>query len=181
MRLQGVKTGENLVGYSLNMQDISAQVAKLTMFDDITDKHLRRAMQLSVFKLQAEIVPLVPTGVTGRLKGSIKSEVSGYGSNIVGKVGSTLEKEEYPAVMEFGRRPGKMPPPSALYRWVQIRLKVPKKKVPGVAYVIARSIARKGIKGRRFMQKGYRKSGAYIRQQFMLALDRITEDLSVGN
>ncbi len=56
----------------------------------------------------------------------------------------------YAPVMEYGRRPGgPMPPPDALGGWLR-RHGIPL----SAAFVVARAIARRGIKGRFFMQKG---------------------------
>jgi hypothetical protein len=55
---------------------------------------------------------------------------------------------EYFKVQEFGRRPGRrMPPPSALLGWLR------RKGIdPRAAFVIARSIGRRGLKGRFYMR-----------------------------
>ena len=77
----------------------------------------------------------------------------------------TINLEEYWKFIEKGRRPGaKMPPVSAIENWIKVRkilprpvtLKSGKQRVPTVqqlAYVIARSISRKGIAPRPFMSE----------------------------
>ena len=77
----------------------------------------------------------------------------------------TINLEEYWKVIEKGRRAGaKMPPISAIEKWIKVRkilprpvtLKSGKQRVPTVqqlAYVIARSISRKGIAARPFMRE----------------------------
>ena len=77
----------------------------------------------------------------------------------------TINLEDYWKFIEKGRRPGaKMPPVSAIENWIKIRKIIPrpvtlksgKQRVPTVqqlAYVIARSIARKGIAARPFMRE----------------------------
>lgn len=56
----------------------------------------------------------------------------------------------YMRVMDQGRRAGaKMPPPEALRGWMR------RHGMSGSPYPLARSIARRGIKGRFFMQRGY--------------------------
>lgn len=77
----------------------------------------------------------------------------------------TINLEEYWKFIEKGRRAGaKMPPVSAIENWIKVRkilprpvtLKSGKQRVPTVqqlAYVIARSIAKKGIKPRQFMRE----------------------------
>ena len=77
----------------------------------------------------------------------------------------TINLEAYWIFLEKGRRAGaKMPPLSAIEQWIKVRkilprpiaLKSGKQRVPTVqqlAYVIARSIARKGIAARPFMRE----------------------------
>ena len=77
----------------------------------------------------------------------------------------TINLEEYWKFIEKGRRAGaKMPPVSAIENWIKIRKIIPrpvtlksgKQRVPTVqqlAYVIARSIAKNGIKPRQFMRE----------------------------
>lgn len=77
----------------------------------------------------------------------------------------TINLEEYWKYIEKGRRAGaKMPPVSAIENWIKVRKIIPrpvtlksgKQRVPTVqqlAYVIARSISRKGIAPRQFMRE----------------------------
>lgn len=172
---------DNLVAYDIEIIGLAEQLKKLNGYDDLADRHLTHAMNQSVVTLESRIKPLVPV-FRGRLRGSIGSQVTKDGpGSIVGKVGSSLKSETYPVVMEFGRKPGaKMPPPDALERWVHLVLGVPDDKAPGVALAVARSIARKGIKGRRFMQRGFEASQSAIVGFFAAALKRITDDLATG-
>lgn len=82
---------------------------------------------------------------TGSLVRDIRASVSSLSAKV------TLPRNlTYYHVMEEGRRPGaKMPPPRELHGWMR-RHGIP----VGAAFVIARSIARRGIKGRFFMRQG---------------------------
>jgi hypothetical protein len=101
--------------------------------------------QLAV--VQGAVVPLTPVGVTSNLRGSWHSDpVSVIGSKLIGVMGSPLI---YSEVIERGRRAGaKMPPPAALQTWVERKL-----GSGASAFVVARSIGRKGIKGRFMLSK----------------------------
>jgi hypothetical protein len=166
--------------YEVEIKGLEEQIKRLNAYDANSTQELTTAMNQSVVTLSNAIVnsPFMPV-YRGRLKGSIASEVKQEGvGSIVGKVGSTLKSEEYPAVMEFGRKPGAaFPPLEPLMRWVHLVLGVPNEEAKGVAYVVGRSIARKGIKGRRFMQKGFEASKAQIVDYFEQALKRITDAL----
>jgi hypothetical protein len=95
-------------------------------------------------------------------------------------VGSGIsENEAYPMVMEEGRKAGAaVPPASRLERWVQLQLRVPAADVPKVARVVARSIARKGIKGRHMFETGLKKSQDEIKGFFDDAVRKIVDRLS---
>jgi hypothetical protein len=185
--------------YEIEIKGLEEQIRRLNAYDENSTKELTTAMNQSVVTLESAIKPLAPV-YRGRLRGSIASEVKQEGvGSIVGKVGSTLKNEEYPAVMEFGRTPGsKMPPLEPLIRWVHLkqiagnyRVKATKtgkhtrvgtKDVQTAqdeqaAYVIARSIARKGIKGLHFMSRGFDASKMQINEYFTQALKRITDAL----
>ena len=61
---------------------------------------------------------------------------------------------------EYGRRPGKFPPPDVILKWVQFKLLVPKPgrdgKVPStnqLVYLISRKIATKGTEGKHLFEK----------------------------
>ncbi len=92
------------------------------------------------------VVPFTPVGVTSALRGAWGTEVRATGTSVVGIVGNPLI---YSEVIERGRRPGApMPPIEAIRTWVE------RKIGPDVSpYVIARAISRKGIEGRRMLQK----------------------------
>lgn len=166
----------------IEIKGLEEQLEKFRRFEEIASKHLRASMLKSVTTLRSEIVPLTPVFL-GRLRNSINSEVVDDGHlSIVGKVGSSLRSEIYPLVMEFGRKPGaKMPPPSALERWVHLQLGVSEKEALGVAFKVAWGIHRHGIKARHFMREGYNKSKDRIIGYFNDALKRITEEISLGN
>jgi hypothetical protein len=168
----------------------------------IIDKRMTEAMIAAESKLVDEIKPRTPVGVGGNLRGSIEYEIPvKSGSVIVGKVGSTLRSEEYPKVMEFGRKPGSWISEAGmenLILWVhrkrlagnyslKTRRRLGKKSVQAeqdrrVAWAIAVKIYKKGIEGRHYMEGGYRASIQQIRMFFRRALRLIKKDLSdAGN
>lgn len=169
------------VGYSVEVVGLEEQLEKFKRYSSIADKHLLRAMHQGTIATVSEIRPLTPVGVSGALRNSIASEVKHEGPlSIVGTVGSTLRNEVYPEVMEFGRRPGKAPPASALLRWVHLKLGVPNDEAYGVAIRIARAIGARGIKGKKFMQQGWDKAKPKVIEYFERALHNITQELSNG-
>lgn len=168
----------------------------------IVVKRLTEAMWASELTLTREILPLTPVGVSGLLRNSIQAEAPSYaGSVVVGKVGSTLRNEEYPKVMEFGRKPGSWISEEGMENltlWVhrkrlagsysvKTKRRLGKKSVQAdqdraVAWAIAVKIFRKGIEGRHFMSGGYQASREKIKRIFRSALRLIKKDIhDAGN
>lgn len=143
-----------------------------------TEKHAKKAMYKSVTTIEAAWKPNIPRGATGGYKSSIFSKVEGSGPNIIGRVGSNIKKPfPYPLVVEHGRKPGKMPPPSALERWVHLVLKVPTDRAKGVAFLVARAIGKRGIKARPILTQAFEKSHSKIIGFFGKALDDIVKEI----
>jgi hypothetical protein len=171
-----------VIGYELTVDGLEEQITKLMAYDEISHRHLRAAMQKSLITIGSEVVPLIPVGVSGRLKNSMGSEIQELGpSNLVGRFGSSLKDEVYPQVMEFGRKPGKMPPVESLLRWVHLKINPGVDEEYSVAFLIARKIGKAGIKGKKFMKKGYAKAKERVVGYFNQALENIAEDLANGN
>lgn len=98
---------------------------------------------------------------SGRLYNSItfKTAITGKGLKV------TIRLADYWQYIEYGRRKGaRMPPIKAIKDWIEVRNIVPrpvklsngKTEIPtteSLAYIIARSISRKGIKARPYMQQ----------------------------
>ena len=88
----------------------------------------------------------------GQYRGSIGAktafginEVKHIGSDVVGRVGT---RSEYGPYIEWGRRPGRrMPPVSIIEEWAA------RHGMAGLGFVIARSIGRRGLKGKRVLER----------------------------
>ena len=169
--------------YQIEVEGFDELKKQLRKYPEIAKKFFDPAMESSMLTVQGNVVPNVPVGVSGALRQSYAKptaiDISGVGANIVGKFGSTITTPyPYGDVMEFGRSAGKMPPPSALERWVHLVLKVPTKDAPGVAFLVARAIGKRGIKGLFFMKKGLEKSERIISGLFEKALTKIVEEIA---
>lgn len=71
-----------------------------------------------------------------------------------------FELPPYFPFAEYGRRPGKFPPPDVILKWVQFKRLVPRPgrdgKVPStnqLVYLISRKIATKGTEGKHLFEK----------------------------
>ena|SRR5438105_3072394 len=130
---------------------------------------LSRAMDAHLGLIHGAVVPLTPVGVTSELRGSWATENTTGANRIYGVLGSPLV---YAEVMEEGRRPGApMPPPEALARWVELKIGT------GVdPFVIARSIARKGIKGRHMLERAVEASRSVAGAIWSSVASRLLEE-----
>jgi hypothetical protein len=112
------------------------------MFDRIgfaVENEIKTRVPVDEGRLRSAMSPQVDTGAMPKW---VKIGVLGGGDGTVATYGR---------VMEFGRAPGKFPPIAAIERWAArhgIRGK-------GAAFLIARAIAKRGIKGKGFMRRGY--------------------------
>src|SRR5262249_3771508 len=102
-------------------------------------------------------------GVTGHLAQSFGGGEFG-GTELLGQTLDTIQGRvfsslPYAIVMDQGRQPGaRMPPVDALLLWVERVFEIPggfdDDELESVAWAVARSIARKGIPGRHFVDQG---------------------------
>lgn len=101
---------------------------------------------------------------TGKLKSSILPSVSSSGRTTTGIVGSSVV---YAPFMELGTRPH-FPPISALQGWASRH---------GMnAFVVARTIARRGLKARRYLQRALDDNRRRIINIFIEAVNKIVKE-----
>lgn len=55
--------------------------------------------------------------------------------------------------VEYGRRPGRMPPIASIRRWVELKFNVGGQRAERMAWAIARKISLQGVKGREIIKK----------------------------
>lgn len=160
------------------LKGFDEQIRKLANYDRIARKHERGAMRKSVIVVASSVRPHTPV-YRGTLRQSIGSEVVEMGSLIEGHIGSSLTGEVYPKVMEAGSQKGSFPPLGGLMRWVHLQLGVPTNRARKVAFAVAISIYRKGIKGRYMFKKGWEQSKPMVLGFFQAAGEKIVNDLAV--
>ena len=78
----------------------------------------------------------------------------------------SISLEEYWKYIEYGRRPGKMPPLDAIEKWINVRQILPRPltlksgksvvpTIPQLSFLIARKIGRDGIQPRPFFKQSF--------------------------
>ena len=164
--------------FDIKVEGLEELQAAFARSPQVAEKHSKKAMYKSVTTIEAAWKPNIPRGATGGYKSSIFYKVEGSGPNITGRVGSNIRSPfPYPLVVEYGRKAGKMPPSSALERWVHLVLKVPTDRAKGVAFLVARAIGKRGIKARPILTNAYKKSEPKVIGFFGKALDDIVKEI----
>ena len=78
----------------------------------------------------------------------------------------SISLEEYWKYIEYGRRPGKMPPLDAIEKWIKVKQILPRPltlksgksvvpTIPQLSFLIARKIGRDGIRPRPFFKQSF--------------------------
>jgi len=161
--------------YTVDIQGLDKQITLLDHYDQLWATEYGTAMQASVTLIAAQAKIGAPY-FRGRLTSSMLSRVTHDARGVVGEVYSSITDSVYPLVMEYGRRKGAKPPPvAAITPWV-----IAKFGDASLAYVIARSIGKKGIKGHFFLKRAYQRSRAEVIGLFEVATARLANKLSIG-
>lgn len=104
--------------------------------------------------------------VTGNLRASGKVQKVDDKTLDVGFFSSDVKDKGYASYVEYGRKPGKMPPPDILEAWAYKKFRLSHKDARSMAWAMARSIAKKGTKARPYfepaVESGWRKMIAKI-------------------
>lgn len=117
--------------------------------------------------------------------GELYRTISYSVSTVTGGWVISVSLADYWKYVEYGRRPGKMPPVSAIENWIKVKQIIPHEMtlksgktvvptIPQLSFLIARSIGRRGIAPKPLFQKSFEAA----KQQFMQVIkDAITQDI----
>jgi hypothetical protein len=141
----------------------------------IAREELTRFMEGATTHLEGEIKERTP-GAHGTLKASFTGSVEQLSDGVLGVVGSPLN---YAIPVELGTRPH-FPPVDAIQDWVQVKLGITGPEARGVAFAIARKIAKRGTQGAFMVQNAFTASRAELDRQARLMLDALRTRLSSG-
>lgn len=113
---------------------------------------VRDAMDIVVNDAASHFAESSPVGVYGHAQGAWL-QTKGVEVTTSGVLGFSDPTPTAPYVwyVIYGRKPGKMPPPIALLRWVWIKLGVTGFAARAVAWNVARAIGRRGTKPNDFI------------------------------
>jgi hypothetical protein len=152
----------------------------------LTDK-ARLFFHLALQTIAGHVSDEAPVGVSGNLAqsfagtpGAAMGGTEITGSSIETLQGRVFSSLPYAIVMDQGRTPGaRMPPPAVLETWVRRVLAVggTDKEVRSVAFLVARSIGKKGIKATHFVDHGLEKARPTLDGIWKAFADAIAEGL----
>lgn len=140
-------------GWTVEIDD-QAVVAAFTKAPALIGAAMHRTIELGAVDFEGSVVSHTPV-FTGALRQSITHTVSGSGIMVEGKIFSSDSPVKVASV-ETGRSPGRPPPISNIESWVNRKLGIGGAEGRSVAFLIARSIGRRGTKpGAGMFRKGF--------------------------
>ena len=151
------------VSLDIDLDEVIAFVEVAQQMPEMTEREAGLAMGKALAEVERQVVPRTPVN-TGALRAAWSTQIT-RGSRVIR--GEVVNPKVYAIVMEKGRRAGaRMPPVDAIRYWVTRKMGVTGKEADQLAYVIARSISRKGIKGQNMLEKGFKAAEPTVRRVF---------------
>lgn len=146
-------------GWANSLDNWGRQVLHLMLSSAVSD---------SLEHIESEISERTPVA-SGGTKGSLRREVR-YGDPVV--YGSVYSLAETTVYVEYGRRPGRPPPTSALEAWCE--------RVLGdasLAFIVARAIGRRGLRGFHMFRDGFNASRPWVLDRLQRAVTRSVDSI----
>lgn len=126
--------------------------------------------------LERELKEEVSRGATGLTAASITSDAWSTPAGVLGVAGSANPALGF---LEEGTRPH-MPPVKSLIPWVRAVLGVGPKEAPGVAFLVARKIAKHGTPAQRPMARVLERTQGPIARMYEDTAEEITRQIAGG-
>ncbi len=170
----------------IDLNGLEETIANVDGFPADLGRELTLAMNKSLPILATQVSDRAPVFL-GHLRAGINHQIISPFPNLVGSVGSPTP---YAPVIEYGRKPGKMPPIDAIKFWVhrQKYFEVPEEEEESVAWAIAKNIAKRGFSpkgnvgptGAKMFKEGLEASEPFIKTLFDGAVGRATARANGG-
>jgi hypothetical protein len=166
---------ESGLDFEIDASEINELIKQFPEYADIVLDETEIAMISSLFMFQELIQAKTPVNFGTLRQSFIPSKPLQRGQSITGNVSTSLA---YGIVMERGRTPGsKMPPVNAIELWVRRKLGITGDESRGAAFVIARSIAKKGIKGVFMVENAFEEGSPQAIKLFDLAIEKAVDKI----
>jgi hypothetical protein len=142
---------------------------------EILADEIEKSMRVSLDTFEQAVAVETPVGVSGGLRASITTDISGTKLRLDGRVTTPLI---YGAPVEFGRRPGKIPPPGPIALWLYRKgIVTDREQIRAAAWLVARAIGRRGTKGAHMFQKGFDNASPRVLEYWEGLPGRVLEKL----
>jgi len=157
--------------FVLEVEGLEELQKALAQFPAESAKHTRTAMGQGLAVLESDVKEHArhDMGITAASVGS--QIVGGMGSEIIGKVGSNLPHAPY--ALEYGRLPGKMPPPNIIEEWAG------RHGMEGLGFVIARAIGARGVSAPHTMSNTLRNKASQVVRLFEQGIEKVLRSLKL--
>lgn len=152
----------------LTIDEQGQVISALTGFESDLTRRLDTGMRKAVNMAETAVSGFTPVN-TGSLRGSITTNVVGTPVSVMGEVVTDIV---YGWPVEEGRRPGQMPPVSAIELWVRRKLGISGLEARRVAFVVARAIGKRGTRGAFMFKKGFEQ----VRPAILSLFERIVDE-----
>ncbi|MEP9372613.1 HK97 gp10 family phage protein [Mesorhizobium sp. KR1-2] len=167
----------------MNEPDVSVRLEAdglrrlMTQAPDIVIEELTTGVTEASMLAEREIRERTPTSGAGTLRESIGAMPVEFAQEVVrGGVATSLP---YAVPVETGSKPH-MPPISPLVDWVERKLGLRDKEAQGVAWAIARKIAKQGTQGAFMFRDGFAAVEPQIMAILGAAIERATARIAAG-
>lgn len=142
-----------MISFRFEPKSVRSTVKSVRLLEQKYKDAINRAISFALIRTRSEAIKNINKNRsvnTGQLRAKIamvhKKEAL---------VGDVLSEQNYSSAVEFGRKPGSFPDIQAITWWVKRKkIGVPKNQ-QSIAFAIAKSISRKGVKPRPFMHSAF--------------------------
>jgi hypothetical protein len=134
------------ITFSVDSPDLEKCLQDIKKWKNRKINEIRWQVRRSTINIQGEARKNAPRGATSFLAGSINTRFT-----MDGLSAEVYCNAMYARWVEFGRRPGKPPPFSAIYPWVIVKVTKNVKEAKKIAYAVMWKIAHQGTKKQPFL------------------------------
>lgn len=155
---------------TIDTRQLDALIADFPHLTSAAVEELDKALTQALAVAETEVIARTPVNF-GLLRQSWQTTQTH--TSPTAAMGAVVSNWPYAAAVEYGRKPGKMPPVDAIELWVRRKLQISDdKRARSVAFVIARAIGRRGTVGRYMAQLGLSAAQPYVIKLFDEAIDK---------
>lgn len=157
-------------GFEIEITGLNDLMKWADKYPALSEKHINKAINRTLIKIQDQAKRNAPSGDTQQLRQNWILKMGRFAGSL--ESGAKNKGYQYGRVVEFGRTAGKPLPVKnnpMFITWATRRGLNP--------YAVAKSIKKKGIKGRPFFQPAIDQSKQFADQQFGKALEAIINEV----